>query len=93
VRKWKLWDLTPIVLGYAAKESHNTTPIIMRAILKFAIMASWVDPKNTAAATYVAEARKKDPKRVQFLEELLKDELKSPPPATASTTPPDRPGG
>jgi hypothetical protein len=93
VRKWKLWDLTPLVLGYAKQESHNSTPIIMRAILKFAIMASWADPKNTAAANYVAEARKKDPKRVQFLEEVLKDELKSPPPATSGTTPPDKPGG
>jgi hypothetical protein len=93
VRKWKLWDLTPLVLGYAKKESHNTTPITMRAILKFAIMASWVDPKNTAAAEYVAAARKKDPKRVQFLEEVLKDELKVPTPMTAGATPPSKPGG
>src|SRR5262249_19328588 len=77
LRKWKQWDRTPLILGYASKESHNGTPITMRAILKFAIMASWADPKNEAAANYVAEARKKDPKRVQFLEEVLKDELKA----------------
>jgi hypothetical protein len=96
VRKWKRWELTPTILGYAAKESHNGTPITMRAILKFAIMASWADPKNTAAAEYVADARKKDPKRVQFLEEVLKDELKPPTPptpATSGTTPPAKPNG
>jgi hypothetical protein len=80
LRKWKVWELTPTILGYAAKESHNTIPINNRAILKFAIAASWADPKNTAAAEFVAEARKKDPKRVEFLEELLKDEMRPPPP-------------
>ncbi|HSQ57752.1 MAG TPA: hypothetical protein VLM40_18665 [Gemmata sp.] len=93
VRKWKLWNLTPVVLGYAQKESHSGTPITMRAILKFAIMASWADPKNTAAAEYVAAAKKKDPKRVQFLEEVLKDEIKPPTPATAGAKPPAKPGG
>jgi hypothetical protein len=80
LRKWKVWDLTPLILGYAAKESHNTIPINNRAILKFAIAASWADPKNVAAANFVVEARKKDPRRVEFLEELLKDEVKPPPP-------------
>jgi hypothetical protein len=80
IRKWKVWDLTPVVLGYAKKESHNTIPINNRAILKFAIAASWADPKNETAANFVVEARKKDPRRVEFLEELLKDEIKPPPP-------------
>jgi hypothetical protein len=89
LRKWKVWDLTPQVLGYAAKESHNTIPINNRAILKFAIAASWADPKNTAAASFVTDARKKDARRVEFLEELLKDEVKPPPPTTPpATTPP-----
>jgi hypothetical protein len=83
LRKWKAWDLTPVVLSYAQKESHNTIPINNRAILKFAIAASWADPKNTAAANFVAEARKKDARRVEFLEELLKDEVKPPAPEKA----------
>ena len=85
LRKWKVWDLTPQVLGYAAKESHNTIPINNRAILKFAIAASWADPKNTTAANFVAEARKKDARRVEFLEELLKDEVKAPAPSPPPT--------
>jgi hypothetical protein len=85
LRKWKVWDLTPVVLDYAKKESHNTIPINNRAILKFAIAASWADPKNTAAANFVAEARKKDARRVEFLEELLKDEVKPPTPSPPST--------
>jgi hypothetical protein len=46
----------------------------MRAILKFAIAAAQADPKNAAAAAFVAQARQQDAKRVEFLEELLKDE-------------------
>jgi hypothetical protein len=86
VRKWKLWDLTPTVLGYASKDSHSGTPIIMRSVLKFAIVAAWADPKNTAAVEFVYAARAKDPKRVQFLEEVLKDEMK----AAASATVPKK---
>ena len=86
LRKWRVWELTPVVLGYAAKESHNTIPIVTRAVLKFALAAAAADPKNTAAADFVAEARKKDPKRVEFLESLLKDEQK--PPAPTSPAPP-----
>jgi hypothetical protein len=80
LRKWKVWDLTPLVLGYAGKESHSTTPIIMRAILKYAIVASWADAKNVAAADYVKAAREKNAKQVQFAEEILKDEQKPEPP-------------
>jgi hypothetical protein len=80
LRKWKVWELTPVVLGYASKATHNTIPINNRAILKFALAAATADPKNTAAINFVAEARKKDAKRVEFLEELLKDEVKPPVP-------------
>ncbi|MCE9561420.1 MAG: hypothetical protein K8U57_05140 [Planctomycetes bacterium] len=94
MRKWKLWEETPTVLALAAKESHGGTPIIARAILKFAIAASWADPKNTAAAEYVVAAKKKDPKRVQFLEEVLKDEQKPPtPPAGTVKKDPPKAGG
>jgi hypothetical protein len=81
MRKWKVWDSTPLILSYASKETHSGTPIIMRAVLKFAIVAAWADPKNKAAAEFVSAARAKDPKRVQFLEEVLKDEMKATAPA------------
>ncbi|MBN9121186.1 MAG: hypothetical protein J0I06_18880, partial [Planctomycetes bacterium] len=76
LRKWHAWDMTPVVLSYAGKESHNSLPINRRAILKFTLAASWADAKNTAAADFVAKARKDDPERVKLLEELLRDEMK-----------------
>jgi hypothetical protein len=79
LRKWKQWDQTPVVLGYSAKDSHNTIPIVNRAILKFALAAVQADPKNAAAAEFVEKARAKEPKKVEFLESLLKDETKPAP--------------
>ncbi len=80
LRKWKVWEFTPLVLSYANKESHNSLPINRRAILKFAIAASWDDPKNAAAVDFVKAARAKDePERVKLLEDLLKDEMKPAP--------------
>jgi hypothetical protein len=76
LRKWKQWGMTSQVLACAGKESHNTIPIVNRAILKFALSAAQADPKNTAAAEFVDKARAKDPKKVDFLESLLKDEVK-----------------
>jgi hypothetical protein len=83
LRKWKCWDQTPAVLALAGKESHNTIPIVNRAILKFALSAA---PHSPAAAEFVKKAREKDPKRVEFLEDLLKDEQKPAPPAKATDT-------
>ena len=82
LRKWQVWEVTPTVLGYAQKESHNTTPIVTRAILKFALAASKADPKNAAAAEYVAAARAKDPKKVEFLEDIIRDETRPVPAPT-----------
>lgn len=76
LRKWKVWALTPFVLEYGQKPSHNSIPIVRRAILKFAIAAATANPQNKAAADYVAAARAKDPRGVEFLEEVLKEELK-----------------
>jgi hypothetical protein len=78
LRKWQCWDMTPAVLAYAEKESHNI-PIVKRAILKFAVSAAG---HKTAAADFVKAAREKDPKKVQLVEDLLKDEQK--PAATPS---------
>ncbi len=84
LRKWKQWQLTPFILSFADKPSHNTIPINMRAILKFAIAAHWADPNNAAAAAFVKKAKQQDAKRVEFLEELLRDEarLSEPPQQT-----------
>jgi hypothetical protein len=79
IRKWKQWKFTPVILEYAKKETHNKTPIINRAILKYAIAASWADPKNAEAVEFVKQARAKNAKQVEFLEDLLKDEMKEAP--------------
>lgn len=76
LRKWKEWNMTGDVLHWATQESHNTIPIVNRAILKFALAASQDDPKQTAAKAFVDQARAKEPKKVEFLESLLKDEVK-----------------
>lgn len=76
LRKWKAWEMTDTVLKYAQVESHNKLPINRRAILKFALAASWDDPKNTAAVQFVAQARQNEPDRVKLLEELLRDEMR-----------------
>jgi hypothetical protein len=88
LRKWKAWELTDTVLNCAKLESHNTLPINRRAILKYALAASWADPKNAAAANYVAEMRKADPDRVKLIEDLLKDDMK---PAPKPPEPPKKP--
>jgi hypothetical protein len=87
LRKWKAWEMTETVLKYAKQESHNALPINRRAILKFAIAATWDNPKNAAAAAFVEQARKDDPDRVKLLEDLLKDEMK---PAPVSPEPPKK---
>lgn len=79
LRKWKQWGMTNDVLHWAGQESHNTIPIVNRAILKFALAASQDDPKQAAAKAFVDAARAKEPKKVEFLESLLKDEVKPAP--------------
>ncbi len=81
LRKWGAWELTSEVLKYAKAESHNSLPINRRAMLKFALAASWADPKNAEAAAYVAACRKEDAERVKLLEELLREEMKPAPKA------------
>ena len=88
LRKWKCWGETAKVLAFAEKESHNTIPIVARSLLKFALTAAKEDPKNAAAVEYVKQQRAKNPKKVEFLEDLLKDELKpTPPPKTEAPRP------
>jgi hypothetical protein len=80
LRKWRTWELTPVVLGLAARESHGGIPIVRRAILKFALAAVQADPANKAAADFVAAARQRDARQVEFLETLLRDENRPAPP-------------
>ncbi len=79
LRKWKQWEMVPVVLNYATRESHNTIPIVNRAVLKFALSAAQADPKNAEAVEFAGQARAKEPKKVEFLESLLKDEVKPAP--------------
>lgn len=79
LRKWKAWELTPLILSYAKKESHCSIKLITRAIMKFAIAASAADPKNKEAVEFVRAAKERDAKQVAFLEDLMKDELKPTP--------------
>jgi hypothetical protein len=87
LRKWRCWDQTDKVLAHAEKESHNTIPIVARAMLKFALNAEKENPKNAKAAAYVKAQREKNPKKVEFLEDLLKDEVKPTPPPKADAPP------
>ncbi|MBN9523284.1 hypothetical protein J0H58_33020 [bacterium] len=89
LRKWRAWELTPVVLGYAARESHGGIPIVRRAILKFALAAQQADPANKAAAEFVQAARQRDARQVEFLETLLRDEARpaTPPNPPTSATP------
>lgn len=82
--KWKRWELTPVVLAYAAKETHTKFPIITRAILRFCIAATIADPQNAAAAEFVAKYKAKDARTVEFQEGQVRDELKSATPAAPS---------
>ena len=75
LRKWKQWQLTDTVLDYADKPEYKKVPIVQRAILRFALSAP---ADNAKAQAYVAERRKADPERVQFIEELLKEEAPTP---------------
>jgi hypothetical protein len=77
LRKWKAWDMTDAVVKLADRESHSSLPIVRRAILKFALAASWADPKtNAAAVAYVEKLRKSDPDRVKQVEDVLREDLK-----------------
>jgi hypothetical protein len=75
LRKWGQWDQTDFVLSIAALPSHNKQ-IVKRAILRFALSAA--EQKHVGAIAYVEQARKEDPDRVKFAEEMLADEKPKP---------------
>lgn len=76
LRKWAQWDQTDFVLQIAAIPGHNKQ-IVKRAILRFALSAG--EQKHAKAIAYVDQARKDDPDRVKFAEEMLADERPRPP--------------
>ena len=80
LRKWKAWDETSFVLGFAGQETHNSL-ITKRALLRFAIQAG--EAGKADAKAFVDKARADNPDRVKETEELLRDET----PKTVTTTP------
>ncbi len=67
LRKWKCWDMADRILALRMHKVY-ATPIIRRAILRFALDCK----DNKACADYVAEMRKKDADMVRDAEELLR---------------------
>ena len=80
LRKWGRWEKTDTILKLGNVDSHRKIPIVRRAILRFALS---VPGDNPEAAAYIAEARKNDPERVKYVEEILADE--KPRPAATAT--------
>ncbi len=78
LRKWHCWDMTPRVLEVQQTPAYKQQ-IVQKAMLRFCLSAKGVD----AAQRYVDEQRKKDPTRVQDVEELLKWEQQTPATPTA----------
>jgi hypothetical protein len=72
LRKWQQWDQTEYILGLAGKESH-ADPLVKRAILKYAIVASKNGSKP--AGEYVESVRKVKPQVVADAESLIESEL------------------
>jgi hypothetical protein len=66
LRKWQRWELTGQVLGLFNQKSHST-PIVQKAILRFALQAP-----EPAAAQFVRAQRQRDAEWVNDTEELLK---------------------
>lgn len=68
LRRWKMWDLTRLVLAQYGKKSHDA-PIVRRAIVRYAL--SCPQPE---AARFVEERRKHEPDLVNDVNESLQFE-------------------
>jgi hypothetical protein len=67
LRKWKRWEMADRVLAVRATEAYQKTPIIRRAVLRYALQC-----KGSAAIDdFLKEQRAKDPDAVKQAEELL----------------------
>ncbi len=67
LRKWNRWELADRVLGVRNSEAYEKTPIIRRAVLRYALRCK----DSAAAVAFVKEQREKDPEGVKQAEELL----------------------
>jgi hypothetical protein len=68
LRKWKQWQLAPLVLETVKKEKHAKEPLVVRAATRFFLAAP---PDTPGAADFIAQRRKADPDGVKDIEELL----------------------
>ncbi|MGL4420590.1 MAG: hypothetical protein ACRCZF_07990 [Gemmataceae bacterium] len=75
LRKWEQWTCAEAILAAGKLESHSSIPIVRRAVLRFLLS---VPKPDVAMTAYVDSARKADPDRVKSIEEMLRDEKKSP---------------
>jgi hypothetical protein len=73
LRKWQRWELTGQVLGLFNQKSHST-PIVQKAILRFALQAP-----GPEAAQFVRAQKQRDAEWVNDTEELLKLETPAAP--------------
>jgi hypothetical protein len=74
LRKWGQWQMVDQVMALKDRPSHNTIPIMRRALLRFALRC----PKNAAAAEYVEQMLRENPTMVEEAEELLQLEKTDP---------------
>jgi hypothetical protein len=65
LRKWQVWDLTPLVLRLYGQKTHDT-PIVQRAIVRYALCCP-----RPEAREFVAGVRRQQPALVKELQESL----------------------
>ncbi len=70
LRRWKMWDLTPVILAQYGKTSHDA-PIVKRCILRYAL--SCPAPE---AQRFVEKARERDGEIIRDLAQALEFEKK-----------------
>jgi hypothetical protein len=67
LRKWKCWEVADRILAVRGTEAYQKTPIIRRAVLRYALRCQG----SEAIDTFLKEQRAKDPDAVKQAEELL----------------------
>jgi hypothetical protein len=65
LRKWQVWDLTPLVLKQYGQKTHDT-PIVQRAILRYALSCP-----RAEARSFLDTVRRRQPALVKELQEGL----------------------
>jgi hypothetical protein len=67
LRKWNRWELADKILALQNTEAYKTTPIIRRAVLRYALRCK----DSPAIVAFLKDRREKDPDGVKQAEELL----------------------